>query len=450
MINSWVYKMSNWLSWDTIRMLYLVLVFLIPLSLPVSIGPAELVFPIEPLMIFLAMLLLTKWADLLSVCRDLVDTPIGKSLLLYFSILLLSPVFSSHLVVTIKYVIVQCLYFFVFYVGVAKLLSKKSVSVYQLMGSYFISFFAVMIYTWYNHSSYDFSMGTSVTVARPFYYDHALYSCCLLLISGICFAGLFQKTEYRSLFYWSVLSSLTVLVGVYFSYCRAAWLSVFGAAVFIGFVWLYVSNKRFFYTTVIVLSVTVIFGSFFFFNNPSKIESTGRSNSLKEQILSIGNVTTDVSNLERINRYKSALRMAKTKPLTGFGAGTFQFAFIPFQKKTEMTRLSVQDGKKQMPGRGGRAHSEYLEAFAELGFPGGLAWLLVVACSLLVGLISYLKSKIRAEKILVLGLLFSLLTFFIHGLFNEFIYQPKAAAIFWTLLATLTTLYQKNKRTIQI
>ena len=56
---------------------------------------------------------------------------------------------------------------------------------------------------------------------------------------------------------------------------------------------------------------------------------------------SVGNITTDVSNLERLNRYSCAWRMFQDRPITGFGAGTFPIAFLPYQRQEEMTRISV-------------------------------------------------------------------------------------------------------------
>jgi O-antigen ligase len=171
-------------------------------------------------------------------------------------------------------------------------------------------------------------------------------------------------------------------------------------------------------------------------------QAKSKTGTLWEQLVSTANITSDVSNLERINRYSCALRMTKDQPWAGFGPGTFQFAYLSYQKPEEMTRISVTTAEKHRAGKGGGAHSEYLQAFAEMGIIGGLLWIGIVIGMLFTVLSLYHHSK---EKIL-LALLFGLTTFFIHALFNNFLHHGKVAVLVWSSLAMVNECWiRRNK-----
>ena len=93
----------------------------------------------------------------------------------------------------------------------------------------------------------------------------------------------------------------------------------------------------------------------------------------EEKIQSAANVTTDASNLERINRWDCAVQMFKKKPITGFGPGTYAFEYAPFQDPENQTIISTNFGDM------GNAHSEYLGALSETGLIGLLLFLSIVA-----------------------------------------------------------------------
>jgi O-antigen ligase len=139
----------------------------------------------------------------------------------------------------------------------------------------------------------------------------------------------------------------------------------------------------------------------------------------------------DVSAQERLNRYACALRMAGEQPWAGFGPGTFQFQYLPFQKPEERTRISRSEPIAQRGpdnyGRGGGAHSEYLQALAELGWPGLSLWLLFLFFSLGIGIRNYQQTGALVWLFLSLGLL----SFFLHGLVNNFLHDGRVAALVW-------------------
>src|SRR5690606_13492436 len=87
---------------------------------------------------------------------------------------------------------------------------------------------------------------------------------------------------------------------------------------------------------------------------------------------SISNISSDASNLERINRWESALKMFKERPVFGWGPGTYMFQYAPFQRSQNLTIISTNNADN------GNAHSEYIGPLAESGVMGLLSFLFIV------------------------------------------------------------------------
>jgi putative inorganic carbon (hco3(-)) transporter len=108
---------------------------------------------------------------------------------------------------------------------------------------------------------------------------------------------------------------------------------------------------------------------------------------LEQHLRSSANISTDQSNLERINRWKCALRMFAEKPHLGWGPGTYQFQYAPFQKASERTAISTDFGDA------GNAHSEYLGALSETGWPGALIFLSITLTAVITGIRCWYREK---------------------------------------------------------
>ncbi len=139
--------------------------------------------------------------------------------------------------------------------------------------------------------------------------------------------------------------------------------------------------------------------------------------------------------------------MFKEKPFTGYGIGTYQFKYIPFQKGSEMTEISVTSAKNNYSqGIGGTAHSEYLLALAEGGLFSSAALIVVALYSLFMGMKLYYQAD-DSIKYYALMIMLSLFTYFLHGIFNNFLTTDKASFLVWGGLAALCALdikYKKN------
>jgi len=158
------------------------------------------------------------------------------------------------------------------------------------------------------------------------------------------------------------------------------------------------------------------------------------SASLTEHVKSISNITTDESNLERLNRWNAAFRMFRERPFFGWGPGTYMFKYAPFQRSADKTSISTDFGDM------GNAHSEYIGPLVESGIFGTLSFILITILSLVTGFKVYYKLTDPRLKQLVLFLLLGYITYLVHGTLNNFLDTDKASALFWGFTAVFVSL----------
>jgi O-antigen ligase len=236
----------------------------------------------------------------------------------------------------------------------------------------------------------------------PFFRDHTIYAA--VLVASLCLMPTTAPIEGRRR--WLYLLPALALVA---ASSRAAWLSLLGAAWLTALI-----TKPRLRPALLGLAFACI-GTFYVMQSYLR---------------------TDVSSLERLNRWQCAWRMAADKPLTGFGPGTFMFEYFDYQRPEAMTRISITKPLEERGphnyGRGGGVHSEYLQALVETGWPGAFLWLFFV----IVVFVSVFRQPIPSQH-LFFGL--ALLTFLLHGLVNNFLHDARMALVFWGIVAAVST-----------
>jgi O-antigen ligase len=161
----------------------------------------------------------------------------------------------------------------------------------------------------------------------------------------------------------------------------------------------------------------------------NKYEHT--TESFDERLQSATNVTTDASNLERINRWSCAIAMFEQRPVFGYGPGTYAFEYAPFQEPENLTIISTNFGDM------GNAHSEYLGALAEMGVMGIVSFIGIVVAIFfsMITLYNQLPLSETKNRVLVMGMIAASTTYFVHAFLNNFLDTDKAAVPFWAMCA---------------
>jgi len=416
--------------------LMLVIVFLTPLSVPLKefIPGLEvnLSLPTEPLLFGVLVIFLLKVISERSFDKQVWRHPVSIAILLNLAWILITSLTSSLPVVSLKFFLAR-LWFVCGFYFLATQMFKKIGNISNYIWAYVIPFIAIIIYTLINHAQIGLiNQQASHSAVRPFYNDHTAYGAILAIFYPVLFAFAYRRDksfEFKSLIWILIFLFSTAIV---FSYTRATWISLAGA--FIIFLALKLKVRL----SIVFLFVALIgFGLYSYRTEiVMKLEQNQQASSgdFAEHVQSISNITTDASNMERINRWHSALRMFKERPLLGWGPGTYQFQYAPFQYSSERTFISTNFGDM------GNAHSEYIGPLAESGIPGTLTMLLILITSLMTGIKTYFRSEERWVKMLALSITIGLCTYFLHGFLNNFLETDKASAPFWGFIAMLVSL----------
>ncbi|MCF6169770.1 MAG: O-antigen ligase family protein [Bacteroidales bacterium] len=393
-------------------------------GLGVSLPTEPMMFGV--LMMFIANLLFENKYD-----RRLSGHPV--SYVIYFGLLwMLLTTFTSELpVVSLKY-IVSRLWFVVPFYFVAALIFKNMANIHKFFWLYLSALIVIIIYTLTIHSQYGFNEEAGHWVMSPFYNDHTAYGAALAMFVPVAVGFIFYPKSKKLHRFFAILAFLFLAVGLIFSYGRAAWISVAAA---LG-VFILVMLRIKFYWFVLVSAVLI--GGFIVFQQQifDKLEKNKQDSSenFVEHVRSITNISSDASNLERINRWQAAIRLYEERPVLGWGPGTYQFVYAPFQRSKEKTTISTNLGDR------GNAHSEYLGPLAEMGLPGMLFVLLLMVYVIYTGLKVYKKTANREVKFLTLMATLGLVTYYTHGVLNNFLDSDKLSVPFWGFTAIIVAL----------
>ena len=144
--------------------------------------------------------------------------------------------------------------------------------------------------------------------------------------------------------------------------------------------------------------------------------------------------------MERINRWHAAISMFQDRPLMGWGPGTYQFQYAPFQHASDLTIISTNGGDM------GNAHSEYIGPLAEQGWPGLLLILALVLTVFSQGSKTYHQLAAGKDKRLLMVALMGLATYFIHGFLNNFLDVDEGAVLVFGSCAILVSMSQTAKK----
>jgi putative inorganic carbon (hco3(-)) transporter len=357
--------------------------------------------------------------------------PLSVVILIQLGWMLITSITSEIPLVSFKFLLSR-LWFVIpfFFLGIP--LFKKTSNIRLFIWFYTIPLLGVIIYTVYQHYLWGFDEEAGHWVMAPFYNDHTVYAAVLTLFIPPFTAFSFSRVYSRTTRLFAFLILVVLLGALFLSYSRAAWVSLAVALVVYLIILFRVRFKW------LVVSAVILGFTFYIFQsdilNVLEKNKQGTSANFLEHVQSISNISTDASNLERINRWESAIRMFEERPVFGFGPGTYQFEYAPFQLSQEKTAISTNAGDR------GNAHSEYIGPLSEMGLPGMLLVIVLVVTMIAVGMQNYRKSKDREVRILSLSIVLSLLTYFLHGLMNNFLDTDKASIPVWAFAAMLASM----------
>ena len=411
----------------------LLISFLTPLSIIIetAAGGLAVSLPAEPLLAGVLVLFIARYIYDRKFDIKITSHPISIVIYIMFIWMCLTTITSELPIVSLKFVLSR-LWFIIPSYFLCALLFKNPKNINRFIWFYIAGLIIVVLYTITNHATHGFDGDTAHWVMTPFYNDHTAYGAVLAIYVILCAAYLFMPNMKKNKRIAVVIALCLLLVAIVLSFCRASWISLIAA---LGVLTCVLLKIKFKYIAAISTVLIVLFFSFQqqIFDSLSKNDQDASGN-IVENIQSMTNISTDASNLERINRWNSAIRMFKERPLVGWGPGTYQFVYAPFQESKNKTIISTNSGDM------GNAHSEYIGALAEQGIPGSLIVVSLVIVLMYSGLTTYRKAQNKESKILVLAATLALFGYFVHGTLNNFLDTDKLAVPVWSCMAIITAI----------
>ena len=425
------------------------LVFFAVLTTPLSITLAKtslgigVSIPAEPLMFGLFIVFWLKVFADGGLDKNIIKHPVTIALFFYLGWMTLTTISSSMFIVSLKSTLAKYCYISVFYF-MALHIFRKYENIPRFIWYYVATLLIVIAYTMYNHTIGGFSEKIAHVAMVPFYNDHTAYAAAIAFFIPPLFAFLLEKhrsSNNRSVIFFVLCMLITAII---LSYTRASWVGMVGA---LGVWFLFVFRIQ----RALILGgfVMLIMLAFLWrteitihLANNTKTSST----KFADHVQSISNIKSDASNVERLNRWASAIRMFKDRPILGFGPGTYMFQYGRYQKSSEKSVISTN------AATGGGSHSEYLGPLSEQGMFGPVFFIAIIVTVCLTASRVIKLTKSKQVKALTKGLLIGLVTYWIQGSLNYFLDTEKAAVPYWGFIAAIVAmdLYHRNKDDVVI
>ena len=417
----------------------LAMALLTPFAVDYAFLPGmELSMPVEPMMILFTLMFLFRVLASGQYDGRLLRHPITLAVLSSLLWMFVTSCLSQLPAVSFKYLAARLWFVIPFFFACAQMFRDPK-RIRQFFWCYAIGLIAVVALATAKTVGNFSDLQTLHRVMRPFYNDHTAYGCVIALFLPATFYFIFSRGSrgWARLLFLALFALL--LVGLFFSYCRAAWLSILGA---IG---VYVLIRLGVKVKWMVLLFGLGVGVFFTYQSDVlyKLGKNHQDSSydLAGQIKSISNISTDASNLERLNRWASAIRMWKEDPVLGCGPGTYQFLYAGHQRSYQLSTISTNSGNR------GNAHSEYIGPMTEQGIPGVLLVVCVFMATFATGVRVYRTATDPQVRRTALAFTLSLLTYYIHGMFNNFLDTDKLSVPFWAFTAVIVALDVYSEKT---
>jgi len=421
--------------------LLLLTLFLTPLSIQISYLTGgtgfDLSIPTEPVLALLLFITLFKLIVTREFSAKLLRHPVTVLIGLYLVWTLVTSVTSTMPGVSFKTLAYRMWFIAGFYIISAQMFSSERFKRRYII-AYSTGLAVVVIYFLVRAGGAGLlNQQFAHSACYPFFNDHTSFGASMaFLLAPLTVILIRKSSSFTSRMFVSGLIIL-FMAGFIFSYSRAAWVSLIAALALSLILWLRMPVRLLTVTTAGFIVAMILSAGWIW----QKMDSTTEDSSadLGQHLRSSSNISTDQSNLERINRWKCAFGMFEEKPLLGWGPGTYQFNYGPFQKASDRTIISTDFGDA------GNAHSEYLGTLSESGLPGALLYLLLTAFTIITGIRVWYRERRTYEGYFALAILTGLMTYAVHGIMNSFLDSDKIAALWWGFAAILVSMDIREK-----
>lgn len=420
-----------YLAFTNFRPLFYLLLFFIPLSvefyLPGGFGTD---LPTEPLMIGLTGIFILHAARHWPSYRsDFYAHPVACLLYLHLTWLLLTTIMSDGLLVSIKFLLAKLWYVAAFFLIAGQLIrSPKDVS--RMMWFIFWPLLFIAAQSFVRHALLDFSFADQYKTLSPFMRNHVAYAGILAAFAP-WLVYLISTRKTRS---WAKIAMVAVgffwLVATYFSYTRAAYLSlILAAGAFFVVRFRLVKPVLALSLLVVVVGVSNLLKDNNYLEYAPNFETTVAHEEF-DNLIAATYKLEDVSTMERAYRWVAGGNMIPYRPWFGWGPGNFVNFYKGYTVPSFRTYVSAN------PENSG-VHSYYLMTLVEQGWLG-----LLILIAFLFGILVYAERAYHratnpSARAVIMSAALSMVVIYSFLLINDMLETDKMGSLFFLNLAAI-------------
>lgn len=419
-----------YVGWQYNNALFFLLLLSLPFSAEIPITSSlGTDFPDELLMLFTAGLFFCYWLYSPKVLsRTIIQHPLILLLLISFGWSIVSAAFSAYPVISLKFLLAKCWYFGAFVLAPLIVFRNKE-TIKKAMLILAIAMLLLTLITMVRHYKFGFSFAGINDALKPFFRNHVNYSAMLVCIIPVFF-GFYKLTQPGRVKNLLVVIIAGLVVALFFSYARGAWL-----ALVVGMVaWWLIKKKMILVTFLMAILVTV--ASLFWIKADDRYLAYAhdyRTTIFHENFGEHLRATyqfKDVSTAERFYRWITGVRMIKENPLTGFGPATFYNTYKPYAIPAFKTWVSNNPEHSTV-------HNYFLMITVEQGIPGLLFFLLLTGAMLYYAQLLYHRVKDPFYKIVAITTGVVTVMILVINFLSDMIETDKVGSLFFLCLSML-------------
>jgi len=437
-----VFLLFGWVCLLDFSKIYYLLLFCLPLSTEVYFsGGLGTDLPTEPIIVVL-MLVFGVFAlhrnGVTAIERRFFIHPLTLLLLVHVGWIYATTVTSGLFVVSLKFSLAKTWYVAVFFFLTGYIIRTER-DFKAFVWVIFIPLMFTVIVTMVRHAGYGFSFRDIHKVMHPFQRNHVNYAAMMALFFPFLFFAIGWYRRYSRVWWMLSLSVVIILVAIYFSYTRAAYIALLFAAC----AYVVVRLRMVRYVLAGVVLVMAVFIGSMVYNNRYLDYAPNYDRTVThydfDNLIEATYKMEDISTMERLYRWIAGTHMSVEHPVVGFGPGNFVNFYKPYAVTSFQTYVSAN---KEQSG----IHSYFLMTLVEQGWPGLLLFLALLFFTLIKGESIYHQTTDPARRRLVLMALLCLVIIDAFLLINDMIETDKVGSFFFICMAMLINLDLANRR----
>lgn len=417
-------------GWQHKELIFFLLLVSLPFSMEYNFSSGlGTDLPDEPLMLLTSFLFLAYWIyKPEAISKKDIQHPL---LLLLFLLLLWTIVtvaFSSDKIISLKYLLAKSWYIGAFVLCPLILFRERKLFITAMI-LLTASMLVVTAVTLYRHYALGFSFAGINDALAPFFRNHVNYSAMLVCFVPVLIAFYkLTKKQHLRLLIGAALS--VVLIALFFSYARGAWLALLAGM----FAYWLIQRRLLIYAYVIALIVVIT--SLFWLKSGDRYlqyahdyKTTIFHKDFNEHLVATYKLK-DVSTAERFYRWIAGVRMIKDNWLTGYGPNTFYNNYKPYAVPAYKTWVSDNKDRSTV-------HNYFLLTIIEQGIPGLIFLLLLVGTIFYYAQYLYQRAKDRFYRVTAITTGAVLAMLMVVNFLSDLVETDKVGSLFFLCLAVL-------------